>query len=102
MSKVKPITPKEVTEKKLASIPDEVIEAFNELIVQNWDGHRASILQDEVCKLAAKKLKCTTDIIYDNSWLDVENIFRKSGWKVAYDKPGYNESYAASFSFTKK
>lgn len=40
--------------------------------------------------------------IFDNCWLDVEDIFEEVGWKVVYDKPGYNESYPANFEFTKK
>jgi hypothetical protein len=41
----------------------------------------------------------TRQQVFDNNWLDVEDIFRKAGWKVNYEKPAYNESYPASFKF---
>jgi len=40
--------------------------------------------------------------IFDNHWLDVEPIFEDCGWKVEYDKPGFNENYPATFKFTPK
>jgi hypothetical protein len=102
MSNVKPITPKEVSSKREASIPDAVLEVFNDLIVKYWSGSSATINQDEAAKLIAKKLKCSTEKLYDNHWMDVEPIYKKAGWSVKYDKPGYNESYEAYFVFSKK
>lgn len=97
----KPITPKEVVSLKKTLIPDAVIESFNELIAENFLGDYSSFKQkDVVARMVAKGLK-TADI-YKNGWLDIEDIFEKAGWKVDYDKPGYNESYDASFSFSKK
>jgi hypothetical protein len=34
--------------------------------------------------------------------MDFEPFYEKAGWKVVYDKPGYCESYAANFTFTRK
>jgi hypothetical protein len=99
---VAPITPDEVAKKKSESIPAEVIEAFNELIAQNFNGHSACVLQKEAAALAADKLGVSTDVLYKNHWLDVEDTFRAAGWDVDYDKPGYNESYEANFKFTKE
>ena len=33
--------------------------------------------------------------------MDIESIYRADGWGVYYDKPGYNETYTATFEFTK-
>ena len=41
-------------------------------------------------------------LIFSNHWLDVEDIYRKQGWKVVYDSPGYDESYDAYYEFRKK
>jgi hypothetical protein len=98
----KPITPSEVTRKKKESLPKEVIEAFNELIAEKWDGSSATVMQPEVIKLICSKLNVRSDKVFDSGWLDVESIFRQAGWSVKYDKPGYNESYEASFEFRKK
>lgn len=97
----KPITPKEVTLLKVSTIPDEIFEAFNELIVENFDGRSACFSEKKVVALIVKKGISSKDA-YGNHWLDVEPIYRKAGWKVEYDKPGYNESYDATFTFSKK
>ena len=98
---MKPITPKEAKAQKPNSFPPEVIEAFNELIVQNLKGDYACIRQKEVLALIRKKMKKTSaDKICEEGWLDVEDVYRKAGWEVIYDAPGYNESfYEPSFEF---
>ena len=96
-----PIKPKEVQDKKLASIPEEVYEAFNELIVDNWDGKSASVSQKSASVLVARALDITEQDVYLRHLLDVEDVYRKAGWKVVYDKPGYNEDYEAFFVFSK-
>lgn len=98
----KPISASEIDQVKAASIPDEVIEAFNELIQKSWDGYQAIVKQSVVADLAAKKLNVSRQTLFDNHWLDVEKMFKQAGWKVDYDKPGYNEDYEASFTFSKK
>jgi hypothetical protein len=40
--------------------------------------------------------------VYAKGWLNFEAIYEEAGWKVVYDKPGYNETYDANFTFTKK
>jgi hypothetical protein len=97
-----PISPKEVASRKEASIPDEVFEVFNDLISQNWDGHRATVSQDDAVRQIAKKMGVSRGEAFNKGWLDVEDSYRKKGWKVEYDKPGYNESYSAFFVFKKK
>ena len=35
--------------------------------------------------------------------MDIEPVFEQAGWKVDFDRPGYNEGpYDAYFQFTKK
>jgi len=97
-----PIKPKEVQARKNASLPEEVFQVFNDLIVENWDGHQATVNQDEAAKRIAKALNITRQQAFDRSLLDVEDAYQKAGWKVVYDKPGYNETYEAYFTFRKK
>jgi hypothetical protein len=40
--------------------------------------------------------------VFDNQWLDIEDIYREAGWKVSYDKPAYNETYKAYFTFSRR
>lgn len=108
---MKPISPNEVPEVHAASIPDEVIEAFNELICENWSPttKQASFTQKSVMsrildkfdlKIGERSAKSTE--LYAKHQLDVEHLFRAEGWKVSYDKPAYNETYDASFKFSAK
>lgn len=98
---VKPISPAEVTH----SIPDFIIEAFNKLIREKWDGEEARVLQDEVMDIVSSNNpddpRPSRRTVFDNHWLDVEDIYRKAGWKVEYDKPTYCETYDAYFLFKK-
>lgn len=97
---IKPIRPSEVISKKKELLPDEVLEAFNELIAKEWDGREASFKLKEVVPLIAKKLNINSASVNSN-WLDVEDIYRKAGWKVKYDGPGYCETYDAYYVFSK-
>lgn len=96
---VRPLNPKEILEKRIADIPDAVLEAFNELIAKNFNGAYAIVRQNEVVKLLVEKKGINKNEIFENHWLDVEDLYRKAGWKVEYDKPGYNETYDAYFEF---
>ncbi len=99
--KVAPIKASEIDKVRHQAIPDVVVEAFNELILKNFSSGSATVMQDDVAKLIVQKGLKRQDI-FDNHWLDVEDLYRKNGWKVDYDKPGYNESYNAYFVFSAK
>lgn len=106
----KPITPAEAAKKKISSIPDEVFEVFNEMIAEKLRGGYATIMQGEAAlrvlnrinKNRADNDKVTRGQLFDNGWMDVEPHYEKAGWSVEYDKPGYCETYEASFTFKKK
>ena len=98
---VRPIRPSEVEEARRVTIPEAVFAAFNTCIANKWRNGRALVLQDEVI---AEILRRMPDVerhtIFHSGWLDVEGAYRDEGWTVVYDRPGYNESYAASFVFS--
>lgn len=96
----KPITPAEVGKAKTAAMPQEVIAVFNELIAAAWDGHSAVVKQSDAADLIAARLDISRGDVFNRKLLDVEPIFEAHGWKVEYDKPGYNETYPATFTFT--
>ncbi|MEK7640643.1 MAG: hypothetical protein AAB389_01455 [Patescibacteria group bacterium] len=100
-NKVQPIKPSEVVQIKKEAMPDVVLQSFNELITENFDGTSAVVKQDDVVNLLVKK-GFTRDEIFKKGWLEVEDIYRVAGWTVIYDKPGYNEDYDANFEFRKK
>ena len=95
---VQPIQPEDIAEEFIKSIPPEVIESFNELIVLHFNGDSSVVLQAEVVERMLEKGLSRKDI-YSRGWLNVESIYRKAGWSVDYDRPGYNEVYPAKFIF---
>ena len=98
---VKPIRPEEVLSKHQSTIPSLVVETINDMIVKNGRGGSIVLFQDDIVAQLVQKGLSRGDI-FENGWLDIEGLYRSHGWKVEYDKPGYNESYKPKFTFSKK
>lgn len=95
---IEPIRPQDAKKQ----LPATVIGAINNLIEQCLAGNVATFTQDEaVAALLAADASLTRERIFSEHLLDFEDVYRAQGWKVIFDKPGYNESYKASFTFTK-
>lgn len=106
---VKPIEPDEVAANKVNVLPDFVIEAVNELITIEFDGHSAVFLQKEIVNLIVKKMGPlpgsegdARNSVYANGWLNFVPLFEEFGWKVDYDRPGFSETYEANYTFKRK
>lgn len=97
----RPIKPEEITEAKTDSIPGEVFEVFNALITENWNGFEAVVVQKEAVARISAAMNVSSQTIYNAGWVDVEESYRKAGWKVEYDKAGYNETYSSKIIFRK-
>jgi hypothetical protein len=97
-----PISPDEVGALKTKLIPVWVFSVWDKLIATAWDDTSAVVKQaDAETALSAANPGEPVDIIR-SGWLDIEDSYRSTGWSVEYDKPGYNESYGAIFTFRKK
>jgi hypothetical protein len=96
----RPIRPEEAAARKLAQVPDEVIDIFNALIEQSWDGHSARVDQKDVITAIMRSgaVKFAQEI-FSRHLLEVEPIYTAAGWIVSYEKPGYNETGATYFIF---
>ena len=92
-----PIRPDQIQ----AVIPDEVTAVVNRMLAEKWNGKKAVLKQKEVASRIAELMGVKTDYLYKKNLLDIEEVYRQAGWKVKYDKPGYDESYDAFFVFTK-
>ncbi len=97
-AKGRPIRPNEVVGEKKVNIPKVVFDCFNTLIIMHFNNGNATIKQEDVVALLVKE-RLNRAEIFDKHWLDVEKIYESAGWKVDYDKPGYNESYPATLTF---
>lgn len=100
-NRVRPISPDEVSDRKVQIFPDAVFESFNELIVENDCGGRSIVKQKDVVKLMESKGLNSAEI-YKRGWLNIEEVYRKARWKVTYDKPGYGDNdFDAYFEFSR-
>ena len=104
---IKPIRPQDVVNLKFGQLPSEVIVAFNELILKNWNGSSSSIMQSDIVTLIKAKFEATgititSCEIFDNHYLDVEPFYREQGWSVEYTKPcAYaGETFSPFFVFS--
>lgn len=98
----KPISPSEVPAKQRAALDPRVIEVWNDLITKKHDGRRATITQNEAVAALMTATGVERQDVFARRWLDIEDAYREQGWKVTYDKPGFNESYEAYFVFEAK
>lgn len=93
------ITPAQVTNERV--FPDFVLEAFNFCIQKNFSGKCSTVKQNEVIEeiiVRSGRTILRADV-FGEGYLNVEGVYRKQGWKVRYDKPGFNESYDAYYEF---
>ena len=99
---IKPITPDEIEDAKLKTIPESIIGIINDLVAVSWDGNSSEIKQSDLIDAVCKKSKLSRSQVIGTGWLEFEAIYRKIGWKVVYDKPGYNEKYDPFWIFSKE
>ncbi len=98
---MKPITPSEVQASSINQIPDQIIEVFNELINEKFGNNRAYVHQSLVDSRLTK-LGFNMREVYDKGWLNVEKLYRDSGWLVTYNKPDWNETGDPCWTFEVK
>ena len=92
---VKPISPDEC-EKIKKTVPDELVEAVNELLVEHFRNGFATFREETIFSIAAKKgLEKATTFMFN----DMINLYEEAGWIVDCDSPGYNESYPTTYTF---
>ena len=89
-----PISPKQA--QSGAAIPEVVFDVLNALLSKG----ATVITQKEVVRLLVAK-GVSRHKIFEEHYLDFEGAYRKKGWEVYYDKPGYNETYDAYWRFSR-
>ena len=101
------ISPLEASTRKDTEIPEFVLQIVNKLLTEHInDRSPIRITQDEIVERILATRTSLNDFsrqdVFDRHWLDFEGVYRKAGWKVEYDKPGYCDTYPATFIFTPK
>ena len=100
---MKPIIPIEVLKKREEEIPDVVIEAINNLLVEEYRIGSTSIVlkQDDIVDILVESYGLDKNEIFDKGWLDFEPLFIDAGWEVEFDKPSWRETHPSTFKFTR-
>lgn len=96
----KPLTPAEIRE-HASPIPGIVFDVFNAFIARGAGIRAVTVTQEEVVRMLTQH-GFTSREIFDRHLLDVEPAYEAAGWKVVYDKPGHNETYEPTWTFTPK
>ena len=101
---IKPITPKEIEDNLVDIFPEAVIQAFNELIRENYKVNGTTTFTLNAVKKTIKLIDPSANIneLIDKGKLDVESLYRKNGWSVSYHSPDRDENFEEHFSFRKK
>lgn len=106
---ITPITPKQAKAQTGTHIPSQVIKAINGLIINNLHGKCSCFTQEQAITAIIQSSgtepvdnRIMRTAIFEKKWLDFEPLYRRAGWKVEFDKPGYNETYDANWTFTAK
>ena len=104
-NKVMALTPEVAFINFYKSVPDAVLECWNEAIMENLQvsGQKnvsSSFTLKYLSKKIQKKMNCNFEQAKKAGWFDLEKVFRDQGWKVEYDQPAYNESYDSTYYFS--
>lgn len=90
---VKAFSPEDAKKSHVHIIPDEVLEAVNDLLAVKYRKHSKSItiyVKEVVDALVAKGFD--REKIFEDRLLDFEGVYEKAGWKVVFTRPSYNET----------
>jgi hypothetical protein len=101
---VKPITPDEIAKSRASEIPDEVIDAFNDLLKKKFDGEQAIIEQIEVVHAIMVKMDLKPEdreVIFAERWLNIAPLFGPAGWRVVVHEPHVGNERPAYYTFTR-
>jgi len=98
---VKTITTSQVAKKKAASIPDEVLAAFNEVIAENWDGFSSTVLQKMWWRGLWLKVFLGIRCLTITGWMWKIYTGQRGG-ELSMINQDICESYDAYFTFRRK
>ncbi len=101
MARTQPIRPDEVVDKLEEALPPYVVKAVNNLVAKKWTGTSAQFNMDDL-RNEVNNIKAYDDLPIVHFPTNFEPIFRKAGWKVERDRPGYDENYPTNWTFSKE
>lgn len=100
--RIEPIKPNDIMDNLEDIIHPDVIRAVNEILKDKYRGSRITFTLKEIKAKAISYGNISDKEIDEKKWLDFESIYRKAGWVVNYDRPGWDENYDSFFEFSVK
>lgn len=102
MATVSVLGPNEMIEQWQMALPNEVIEAFNEMLVRHFNGTTAKILEKDLLA-EIKKKGIPQHQVREQQWLkQTQELYKEQGWKVAHKTPGWDDDFHSYFYFELK
>lgn len=102
---IKIYTPEDAKREHEKFIPEFVFEAFNTLLAKKYNDKEVIITQKEALStimILSDIDDLSSDYIFQEGWLDIEDFYERNGWHVEYDKPSIGDNYIAYFKFIPK
>jgi hypothetical protein len=105
------IKPNEVMATVASSIPEFVIEVFNDLIKKHFNGYSARFDLEEAKLAVIEAIKKNNpehahlgdrehrSFLMERRYMDVEPVFEKAGWKVEFNKQCIGDNFASHYVF---
>lgn len=96
------VTPAEARRASGSAFPGVVFDVFNEHLARRIGDGEVTVDQGEVADEIARRLGITRAQVFERCLLAIEGAYEAAGWHVTYDKPGFSETYPATFTFRPK
>lgn len=91
MSVGRPMTPEEAGAYSVEVIPSIVFDTINEMIAEKMTRGNVTLMISDV----RNRLRSKGVALENLSLVTVFDGYKRNGWTVYYDAPGYNETYEA-------
>lgn len=109
-----PFSPQQLAQFRKETFDPIMIQAVNECLIDNYgSGQNIMLRQGDIIERYIKLYKLAhaashkdnetiREDAFEKGLLDFEKFYVQRGWRVEYDKPGFNESYEPTYTFSPK
>lgn len=97
-----PFSPAEALEAKIESIPDVVIDIFNSLISQHYNGNGASSFYKRIAADKIEQSGLSKIFVIDLDFWCIQEIYAAAGWEAKCIDVGGPDAYDHSYKYVFK
>jgi hypothetical protein len=96
---MKPIRPNEVADALARTLADDIVDAFNQEIVNSFDSDGVSVVSQKTIEQRLAGSRVHTEI--QREWFTVVRIYRSAGWSVHCTGGEHDRVFTFSNAFSK-